>query len=153
MKPAFGALEEPWTALYVGDCREVLPKVTRDEKARLIFADPPFNWSRDYDRHGAGDAWDDRRAADEYLEFTHRWLDACVEALADDGALWVNIPDDWAAEIVVHLKNACGMQMMNWCVWHYRFGQNTLGRFINSKVHVLYFVKDRERRVSNGDAV
>jgi DNA modification methylase len=27
-------------------------------------------------------------------------------------------------------------------VWHYRFGQNAVERFINSKVHVFYFVKD-----------
>jgi site-specific DNA-methyltransferase (adenine-specific) len=55
-------------------------------------------------------------------------------------AIWVNIPDDTAAEIVVHLKSR-GLFMVNWCVWHYRFGQNVNTRFINSKVHALYFAK------------
>ena len=30
------------------------------------------------------------------------------------GSLWINIPDDWAAEIVVHLKQR-GLSMRNWC--------------------------------------
>ncbi|MEM7623265.1 MAG: site-specific DNA-methyltransferase, partial [Planctomycetota bacterium] len=75
------------------------------------------------------------------LAFTQAWLDACIARLADHASLWINIPDTWAAEIVVHLKQR-GLAMVNWCVWHYRFGQNTKSRFINSKVHALYFMKD-----------
>ena len=41
------------------------------------------------------------------------------------------------------------MHMVNWCIWHYRFGQNTSGRFINSKVHALYFVKNPAKRTWN----
>ena len=65
--------------------------------------------------------------------------------------MWVNIPDTWAAEIVVHLKKT--MTMVNWCVWHYRFGQNTRGKFINSKVHALYFCKDPELKTWNPDPI
>ena len=57
-----------------------------------------------------------------------------------------------AAEIVVHLKSR-GMHMINWCVWHYRFGQNRMGSFIQSKVHALYFVKDRDNRVWNPEDI
>lgn len=133
--------DQPSTRVYVGDCRRVLAALPEREVFDLIFADPPFNWSRDYDRWGAGDGWDDARPEEEYLDFTYEWLDLCVARLAGHGALWVNIPDTWAAEIVVHLKGR-GLSMVNWCVWHYRFGQNTRGRFINSKVHALYFMKD-----------
>ena len=62
------------------------------------------------------------------------------------------VPDDSAAEIVVHLKKI-GLHMVNWCVWHYRFGQNTTGRFINSKVHALYFCKDPNKRTWNPDPI
>jgi len=132
-------LARPDTRVYVGDCREVLAALP--DAFDLIFADPPFNWKRDYDRWEQGGAWDDDIPEGDYLDFTERWLDLCVERLAAHGALWVNIPDTWAAEIVVHLKRR-GLKMVNWCVWHYRFGQNTKGRFINSKVHALYFMKD-----------
>lgn len=143
------------TTIYQGDCREILPRLDAVKKAEvdLVFADPPFNWARDYDRHETGGAWDDKAmSADEYLGFTYEWLDLCVGALKPNGSIWVNIPDDWAAEIVVHLKQR-GLDMVNWCVWHYRFGQNTNRRFINSKVHALYFARDKADRIWNPGAV
>jgi DNA modification methylase len=139
--------DDPRTEVYVGDCREVIaalrPKY--ESKVDLIFADPPFNWKRAYDE------WNDSMLDDDYLTFTREWLDACITLLAPDGSFWVNIPDDWAAEIVVHLKQR-HLTMVNWCIWHYRFGQNTTQRFINSKVHALYFSKSGSR-TWNPDAV
>jgi len=134
-EPAY-ALANPEARIYTGDCREILPRIpeVRAGAIDLIFADPPFNWNRAYDK------WDDALPQREYLAFTYAWLDQCIAALRPGGSLWVNIPDDWAAEIVVHLK-AGGLAMRNWCIWHYRFGQNATGKFISSKVHVLYFLK------------
>ncbi|MGV6813708.1 MAG: DNA-methyltransferase [Phycisphaerales bacterium] len=141
-------------SVRIGDCREQLLKFkeVQEQAVDLVFADPPFNWARDYDRHKAGDAWDDAALSrDEYLEFTYQWLDLCAQSLTPTGSMWVNIPDDSAAEIVVHLKKT--MHMVNWCVWHYRFGQNTTGRFINSKVHALYFSKDPIQRTWNPEPI
>lgn len=152
-QPAF-RLDDPDTRVYVGDSRDLLasiPECVRGE-VDLIYADPPFNWKRDYDRHEDrpedDTIWNDSIPDDEYLRFTYDWLDLCIKALKPEGTLWVNIPDDWAAEIVVHLKKR-KMQMVNWCIWHYRFGQNRLERFINSKVHVLYFSKHPFKRTWN----
>lgn len=147
--------------VYVGDCRDLLPIIPECAAGAvdLIFADPPFNWARGYDR------WDDAMPDKDYCDvsqsfgprevvtaFTQRWIDLCIDALKPTGSLWINIPDDWAAEIVVHLKQR-GLHMVNWCVWHYRFGQNTTSRFINSKVHALYFCKDPKNRTWNAQAV
>lgn len=140
-EPAHELPGHAWSRLFVGDCRELLPRIPECAAGQvdLIFADPPFNWNRAYDK------WDDDLPDAEYLAFTYAWLDACEKALAPGGSMWVNIPDDWAAEIVVHLKSR-GLHMVNWCVWHYRFGQNTRSRFISSKVHALYFARDRRVR-------
>lgn len=141
--------------VYVGDCRRILaalPEV-RESKVDLVFADPPFNWSRDYDRWKAAQAeraargveryetWDDAIPREDYLQFTREWIGLCAGGLRPGGALWINIPDDTAAEIVVYVKNELKFEMVNWCIWHYRFGQNRTGAFINSKVHALYFCK------------
>jgi len=136
MNPAY-SLEAPRTEVYVGDCRKVL-YYGIDARPDLIFADPPFNWDMPYDQ------WKDEMPRDEYLQFTYEWLDACAFKLADNGALWVNIPDDTAAEIVMHLK-AIGLMLINWCIWHYRFGQYTNSRFIASKTHLLYFGRPTPR--------
>lgn len=143
-KKATYSLKNPQTDVFVGDCREVLASLTK--KVDLIFADPPFNWKVAYD------GWHDNMAREEYIKFTHDWLDACIKALAPHGSIWVNIPDDTAAEIVIHLKNR-GLHMINWCIWHFRFGQCTNSSFIVSKVHALYFAKDREHRTWNPDDV
>lgn len=143
-KPTF-RLEDPATEVYVGDCREVLDSLP-EQSVDLIFADPPFNWDVQYGE------WDDARPRQEYLTFTHEWLDACIRVLAPHGSLWVNIPDDTAAEIAVHLKHR-GLHMINWCIWHFRFGQHRVGNFIVSKVHALYFARDKDNRVWNGDAI
>ncbi len=129
---------------YIGDCREVLPLIpeVQSGKVDLVFADPPFNWNRAYDK------WEDDMKEHDYLTFTYDWIDICVRALRPGGALWINIPDDWAAEIACFLKGrldrkpSATMHLENWCIWHYRFGQNAVERFINSKVHVFYFVKE-----------
>lgn len=144
LKPAY-TLDDPEARVYVGDCREVLARLPEATRGAfdLVFADPPFNWGRAYDE------WDDAMTREAYLSFTYEWLKLCHRALTPTGSMWVNIPDDTAAEIVVHLKNELKMQMVNWCIWHYRFGQNRNGSFINSKVHVLYFTKDLIKRTWN----
>ena len=137
---------QPETQAYIGDCRNVLRSLPERGQVDLIFADPPFNWSVAYEQ------WDDSMPREDYEDFTREWLDSCLEVLAPNGSIWVNIPDDSAAEIVMHLKQR-GMHMINWCIWHFRFGQHREGGFINSKVHALYFSKDRKKRTWNGDAV
>ncbi len=137
-------IADPRLQIHVGDCRVVLPALPefKSKSVDLVFADPPFNWNRGYDK------WNDSMGREDYLEFTRQWLDVCIEALKPTGSIWVNIPDDTAAEIVMHLKSR-GLTMVNWCIWHYRFGQNRTDAFINSKVHVLYFSKDPSERTWN----
>jgi len=137
---------DPDTRLYVGDCRDVIPNLPDHGEVDLVFADPPFNWDVPYDE------WSDGMPRAEYERFTYDWLDTCVDALAPHGSIWVNIPDDTAAEIVMHLKRR-GLTMINWCAWHFRFGQHRDSSFIMSKVHALYFAKDPNQRIWNPDAI
>ncbi len=138
--------ESPNTRLYVGDCRDVLPTIPDNGCVDLIFADPPFNWDVPYD------GWEDNMPREVYEQFTFDWLDACIDVLSPTGSIWISIPDDIAAEIVMHLKRR-GLTMINWCVWHFRFGQHRDGAFITSKVHALYFSKDPKNRAWNPDEI
>jgi DNA modification methylase len=156
LAPAFSA-GDPDTRLYVGDCRDVLAQLPDKGCVDLVFADPPFNWEVPYagddgsrpEQNGRRPKGDDRRPSSgwndgmpraEYERFTFDWLDGCIDALAPHGSIFVNIPDDTAAECVLHLKRR-GLTMINWCIWHFRFGQHRDSSFIMSKVHVLYFAK------------
>ena len=138
--------EDPDTRLYVGDCRFVVPNLPDNGQVDLVFADPPFNWEVPYD------GWEDNMPRAEFERFTFDWLDACIQSLSPSGSIWVSIPDDTVAEVVLHLKRR-GLTMINWCIWHFRFGQCRDGSFIMSKVHALYFVKDPDSRTWNANAI
>lgn len=135
--------------IYTGDTRKLLPRIPEvaQSKLDLVFADPPFNWNRAYDK------WDDAMPREDYLDFTRQWISLCAAGLRPGGSFWINIPDDTAAEIVLFLKNDLKFEMENWCIWHYRFGQNTKERFINSKVHALWFVKPGGTHTWNRDEI
>ncbi len=138
-------LSDPDTRVLVGDCLAMLPMI-EEGSVDLVTADPPFNWSVDYG------TCKDKLDGAGYLQFTRNWLDQCIRVLTPTGSLWVNIPDDWAAEIVIHLK-ARGLTMVNWCINHFRFGQNRDSNFIVSKTHLLYFAMHPKQRVWNPDAI
>jgi len=145
LKPAHQE-SNPDTRLYVGDCRDVLASLPDKGNVDLVFADPPFNWEVPYD------GWADGMPRRAYERFTFDWLDGCIECLAPHGSLWVNIPDDTAAEVVLHLKRR-GLTMINWCIWHFRFGQNRNSSFIMSKVHALYFAKSAGIQASGDQGI
>ena len=136
----------PETSLYVGDCREILANLPEKGAVDLVFADPPFNWDVPYT------GWKDGMPRAEFERFTFDWLDLAIECLAPHGSLWVNVADDLVAEVVMHLKRR-KLALMNWCVWHFRFGHNRDSSFILSKSHALWFARDPENTHWNADAV
>lgn len=112
----------------------------------LAFADPPFNIGYEYDRY------DDRRAKDDYLTWTEKWLKAVRRVLKPTGSFYVAIGDEYAAEVKVRL-DALGLAPRNWIVWHYTFGVHCHKKFTRSHAHIFYYVVDPKRFTFNADAV
>lgn len=136
----------PPCELYVGDCCKLMPMFPQGS-FDLIFGDPPFNIGRDYT------SWNDSQSLEDYRNFTKEWLKWCVFLLSERGTLWVNVPDEVAARVVVELEDTHGLVQRNWCIWHYRFGQCGSTNFIKSKVHALCYVRDKKKAIWNKDAV
>lgn len=143
---AFNIPGEPPCKLLVGDCRPIMAAMPA-ESVDLIVADPPFNQGEPYS------VWKDTLPGQEYRQFTRGWLDGCVRLLREHGSLWINVPDQIAARVVVHLEDTHGMTQVDWCIWHYRFGQWKDSGFIRSKSHALHFVWDRRKATWNPDMV
>ena len=116
-----------------GDCLKIL-KSPEMPNADLIFADPPFNIGYKYD------VYEDRKAYDDYFAWTEQWMAACKDVLADTGSFWIAIGDDFAAEVRM-LGRKLGLNLRNWVIWHYTFGQNTQKKFARSHTHLFYFTK------------
>jgi site-specific DNA-methyltransferase (adenine-specific) len=84
----------------------------------------------------------------DYLAWTNQWLGACSTALKPDGALWLVIGDEWAADMIVRARGY-GLHLRNWCVWHYTFGQHMKTKFTRSHAHCLHFVKNPKKHTFN----
>lgn len=112
----------------------------------LAFADPPFNIGYEYDRY------DDRRARDEYLAWTDKWLAAVRRVLKPTGSVFVAIGDEYAAEMKLAL-DGLGLSMRNWIVWHYTFGVSCTRKFNRSHAHIFYYVADPKHFTFNADTI
>ena len=142
---AFATVDPP-TSLIVGDCRDILPRLPERGSVDIVFADPPFNRRVGYDR------WSDNLSREAYERFTFDWMNACIDALSRRGSMWINVPDEIAAEVVLHGKRR-GLHLMNWCIWHFRFGAQRRTGFIESKTHALCLARDPIRRIWNPDPI
>ena len=142
---AFATVDPP-TSLIVGDCRDILPRLPERGSVDLVFADPPFNRRVGYDR------WSDNLSREAYERFTFDWMNACIDALSRRGSMWINVPDEIAAEVVLHGKRR-GLHLMNWCIWHFLFGAQRRTGFIESKTHALCLARDPIRRIWNPDPI
>ena len=108
--------------------------------ADLVFADPPFNIGYEYD------VYDDRRAKEDYLAWTDRWLAQVMRVLSPRGAFFLAIGDEFAAEHKVRV-DSLGLALRNWIVWHYTFGVNCSKKFNRSHAHIFYYVRDPKRGI------
>jgi site-specific DNA-methyltransferase (adenine-specific) len=133
-------------ALHEGDCLDLLARVP-EGSVHLAFADPPFNIGYDYD------AYDDRRADDDYLAWSGRWMAGVARALRPDGTFWLAIGDEYAAELKVLATRELGLACRSWVVWYYTFGVNCRQKFSRSHAHLFHFVKDPARFTFNTDAI
>jgi site-specific DNA-methyltransferase (adenine-specific) len=132
--------------LYHGDCIEGMGRL-RDGSADLAFADPPFNIGYDYD------VYDDRKGAEDYLDWTRRWGRELVRLLKPTGTFWLAIGDEYAAELKLIFQRELGLTCRNWVVWYYTFGIHCTKKFSRSHAHLFYFVKDARHFTFNDDAV
>ena len=135
------------SSVYAGDSRDLMRSIAdNDGKFRLIFGDPPFGIGVNYDGE-----FDDGMSAFEYSEFTRTWLWIVPELLPPGGRLVVHVPDRCVYPVLKH-ADSCGLIMDEWIIWHFRFGQNTRGKFTESKCHGIVFKTEGES-VWNPEAV
>ena len=132
--------------LWNRDCIEGMNELPAGS-VDLVFADPPFNIGYEYD------VYEDKRAAEEYLDWTKRWGTALVRALKPTGTFWLAIGDDFAAELKLIFQRELGLTCRSWVIWYYTFGVNCKAKFSRSHTHLFYFVKDRRSFTFNAPAI
>lgn len=122
--------------ILLGNCIEVM-KTLPENSIDLIFADPPYNIGLKYDTHNDSIPYED------YINWSEEWLTECSRLLKNNGSIYIAINDEHAAELVLILKKL-GLQMRNWLIWHYTFGQAQRKKFSRAHTHILYFTKSND---------
>jgi site-specific DNA-methyltransferase (adenine-specific) len=139
-------MTEPADGLILGDCVEQLRRLEAGS-VDLAFADPPFNIGYKYD------VYDDRKGADDYLDWTRSWTREVARVLKPNGSFWLAIGDEFAAELKVLVNRELGLSFRSWVIWYYTFGVNCKSKFSRSHAHLLYFVKDPENFTFNTESI
>jgi site-specific DNA-methyltransferase (adenine-specific) len=107
--------------LYQGDAGEVLRKLP-EGFVDLIVTSPPYNVGKVY-----GEAVNDEKSYEEYLEFARGWLRGAYRVLKYGGRIAVNVPSclqqsarsryAYMAFDYVRLMREVGFVDMDWIVW------------------------------------
>jgi site-specific DNA-methyltransferase (adenine-specific) len=120
----------------------VLPRIS-DESVDLVFADPPFNIGKEY-----GESVNDRRGADEYLDWCREWIIECSRILKHGGSFFLyNIPK-WNIRLANFMLDR-GMHFRDWITIDIKFGLPLQGRLYPSHYSLLYFSKGRHKTFHN----
>jgi site-specific DNA-methyltransferase (adenine-specific) len=125
-------------ALYEGDCLQLLPYVRR-ETIDTVFADPPFNLSKEY-----GSQINDDRTDDDYIAWCKEWLDHCIRVLKPGGSLFLyNLPR-WNVILGYYLTES-GLTFRHWIAVNVKLSLPIPGRLYPSHYSLLYFTKGKPR--------
>ncbi len=130
--------------IYEGSCIEGLQKMAPGS-VDLAFADPPFNIGYEYD------VYHDQRAAEEYLDWTRKWIGGVKRVLKPNGTFWLAIGDEYAAELKMIAQSQFGFTCRSWVIWYYTFGVNCVRGFSRSHTHLFHFVCDPMDFTFNAD--
>ena len=124
--------------LFEGDCLQLLPYIY-SQSVETVFADPPFNLSKQY-----GPKVNDKLSDSEYLSWSRLWLEHCVRVLKPGGSLFVyNLPK-WNMILGSYLFEL-GMLFRHWISVNIKLSLPIPGRLYPSHYSLLYFTKGKPR--------
>ena len=127
--------------LYQEDCLLYLPLV-ETSSIDCVFADPPFNLSKDY-----GETVSDNLAEQDYLDWSYKWLEEIVRILKPGGSFFLyNLPK-WNIHLASYLARF--LTFRHWITIDIKFSLPIRGRLYPSHYSLLYFVKGKKPNVFN----
>ena len=132
------AIETALGRLYQADCMAILPALP-DESVDTVFADPPFNLSKNY-----GPQVDDSLAEQAYLDWCNEWITECARLIRPGGAFFLyNLPK-WNIALGGMLSET-GLTFRHWIAIEHTGRLPIQGRLYPSHYSLLYYTLGRPR--------
>ncbi len=127
--------------LYHLDCLRLIEAIP-DESIDCVFADPPFNLSKNYGPNVADDL-----AERAYLEWSLKWMSGVIRILKPGGTFFLyNIPK-WNLRLGNWLAQY--LEFQHWIAVDMKFSLPIPKRLYPSHYSLMYFSKDGPARVFN----
>lgn len=125
------AYKDGWKNMIVfGDNLQFLKTIYKNEdpiikdkvkgKVKLIYIDPPFATTEDFQSSDGAKAYNDKKKGAEFVEFLRRRLLLAKEILADDGSIYVHLDQKMVYHMRVIMDEIFGRNSFrNTIIWHY----------------------------------
>jgi len=146
MRKELGVFRE--NTLYTGDALTLMPGIP-DGSVDLIITDPPFAIDfkaqrLNYNRTGSNVIEGYQEIpADEYKEFTSRWITDASRILSPSGSMYIFSGWNRLRDILEGIDSA-GLCTVNHLIWKYQFGVFTKKKYVTSHYHILFVTKNKK---------
>lgn len=130
-------------------CADVFEGLTevRDRSIDLIFADPPYNIGKKFSN--SLDKW---KSDDDYLNWSYKWIDVCIEKLKDDGSLYIMTSTQYMPYFDIFIRKK--MPILSRIIWYYDSSGVQAKKYYGSMYEpILFCVKDKENYCFNADSI
>lgn len=146
----YEAFEDDWKNMIVfGDNLQFLKTIYENKdpliknkvkgKVKLIYIDPPFATTDDFQNKEGAKAYTDKKRGAEFVEFLRKRLILAEEILADDGSIFVHLDQKMSHYMKVLLDEIFGKNnFRNEIVWFYPSGGDKT-KYFQRKHDVIYF--------------
>ena len=123
--------------IYNEDCVVGIDKI-QDSSIDLILTDPPYCLGKDYGNDS------DMKNANEYLEWTYKWLDIVFPKLKESGTLYIFLSWQYSPEIFSYIKKK--MKMINEIIWDRRVPSmgGSIRKFTSVHDNIGMFAKSKD---------
>jgi len=132
--------------LVNGDVFEGLNTI-QDQSIDLIFIDPPYNIGKNFNT--TKDKW---KTDTEYLSWSYRWIDLCINKLKCSGSLYIMTSTQFMPYFDIYIRRK--MTVMSRIVWYYDSSGVQARKYYGSLYEpILFCVKDEKNYCFNASEI
>jgi site-specific DNA-methyltransferase (adenine-specific) len=123
--------------IVCGDAFEVLAKLSGKRKFNMLFADPPYNLSKNFGKEG----FRERPSAD-YEAWLDSWLKLCIPLLKPTASVY--ICGDWRSSSAIQRVGSKYFKLQNRITWEREKGRGAKANWKNTAEDIWFFTVSDE---------